>query len=115
LGAHKSELKISAQKTLAHEILSRGQQKTLIAALYIAQLQVYQTYHSLPCVLLIDDLPAELDKHHIALLGRWISNLDLQVFITGIELSSLWDTWPASDKQIKVFHVKHGEINEYQA
>lgn len=115
LGAHKSELKISAQKTLAHEVLSRGQQKTLIAALYVAQLQVYQQINPVPCVLLIDDLPAELDQHHITLLGKWINQLNIQVFITGIALTGLVDAWPASSKPTKVFHVKQGEIVEYHA
>ncbi len=115
IGAHKSELKIRAQGTQAHEVLSRGQQKTLIAALYIAELRVYQSLNSTPCVLLVDDLPAELDRHHVEVLGRWINELDMQVFITGINLGAMLDFWPINTKQRKVFHVKHGNINEYTA
>lgn len=113
LGAHKSELKITARKMAAHEILSRGQQKTLVAALYVAQIQVFQSLSERACVLLIDDVPAELDKHHIHLLGHWVNALNVQVFATGIELASLIEAWPADTKSKKVFHVKHGEVNEY--
>ncbi|MEY4588845.1 MAG: replication and repair protein RecF [Pseudomonadota bacterium] len=112
LGAHKSELKITARKMAAHEILSRGQQKTLIAALFIAQIKVFQTLSGRACVLLIDDVPAELDKQHINLLGRWVNELNVQVFATGIELASLIEAWPLDTKSKKVFHVKHGEVNE---
>jgi DNA replication and repair protein RecF len=115
LGAHKSELKITAQRAPAHEILSRGQQKTLIAALYMAELQVYQELTGMSCVLLVDDLPAELDKLNIALMGRWINELNVQVFITGIDLSAMLDAWPTHNKQVKVFHVKHGLLNEHPA
>lgn len=113
LGAHKSELKITARKMAAHEVLSRGQQKTLVAALYVAQLRVFQALSNRACVLLIDDVPAELDKHHIAVLGRWVNGLNVQVFATGIELASLMKAWPTDTQSIKVFHVKHGEVNEY--
>lgn len=113
LGAHKSELKITARKMAAHEILSRGQQKTLVAALYVAQLRVFQALSNRACVLLIDDVPAELDKEHIAILGRWVNDLNVQVFATGIELANLIEAWPRDTQSIKVFHVKHGEVNEY--
>lgn len=113
LGAHKSELKITARKMAAHELLSRGQQKTLVAALYVAQLSVFQAMSDRACVLLIDDVPAELDKQHIAVLGRWVNNLNVQVFATGIELASLMEAWPSDTQSIRVFHVKHGEVNEY--
>jgi DNA replication and repair protein RecF len=113
IGAHKSELKITARKMAAHEILSRGQQKTLVAALFVAQIRVFQAMSERACVLLIDDVPAELDRHHIALLGHWVNHLNVQVFATGIELGSLTEAWPADTKSKKVFHVKHGEVNEY--
>lgn len=113
LGAHKSELKISARKIAAHEVLSRGQQKTLVAALYVGQIQVFQALTGRACILLIDDVPAELDKSHINLLAGWVNALNVQVFATGIELPSLIEAWPSDKKLKKVFHVKHGEVNEY--
>ncbi len=113
LGAHKSELKITARNMAAHELLSRGQQKTLVAALYVAQLRVFQDLSNRACILLIDDVPAELDKQHIAVLGRWVNALNVQVFASGIELANLLEAWPIDTQSIKVFHVKHGEVNEY--
>ena len=110
IGAHKAELKVVIGKTPAIEILSRGQQKTLIAAMFIAEARVYQTIKQKKPLFLIDDMPAELDSGHQKLLCHWLKDLDTQIFITSIEKNPVLEFW--SDSETKVFHVKHGQIAE---
>jgi recombinational DNA repair ATPase RecF len=44
--------------------ISRGQQKMLVALLRLAQAMYFSEANNRPCVLLYDDLPAELDAEH---------------------------------------------------
>ena len=115
LGPHKADIKFTFNKKPAAEIFSRGQLKSLIAALYVAQMKTYQQFNQLDCLLLIDDLPAELDENNQRRFCGWLAELsNVQIFITGIDLTTTLSFWPAApDSQIsKLFHVKQGQIHE---
>lgn len=115
LGPHKADIRFSFNQKPVAEVFSRGQLKSLIAALYVAQIRVFQRYNPRDCLLLVDDLPAELDLDNLSRLCGWLSQLEkVQIFITGIDLTSTLPHWPAhTDK--KLFHVKQGQINEQPA
>lgn len=116
LGPHKSDIRFIFNKKPLVELFSRGQQKAVVAALYLAQLKVFHSNSARDCLLLLDDLPAELDNGNIQRLCRWIQELsNVQTFITGIELESISNLWPAnvgSDGSKKMFHVKQGQMQE---
>lgn len=115
VGPHKADIRIRIDRKDVSELFSRGQQKSLIAAMYMAQLDVFKSRNRRDCILLIDDLPAELDRGNQQMLCRWVAHLDrVQTFITGIDLSPIIETWPAplSDSECKMFHVKHGQVTE---
>lgn len=116
MGPHKADLKIRFDKKDAAEIFSRGQQKTLVSAMYMAQLAIFQKYNDKDCILLIDDLPAELDPANQKLLCEWVGSLQkVQTFITGIDLQRIIESWPmaVTKEDCKMFHVKHGQVTEY--
>lgn len=109
LGPHKSDLKITLDSRPAVEILSRGQQKMLISALYLAEAKTYKLVIGSNPVFLLDDMPAELDQEHAGLLARGLIQLGGQAFITGVEANRLLNTWPDhKTMNIAMFHVKHG-------
>lgn len=111
LGAHKSEIKVTIKGMPAADILSRGQQKSLIAAFFIAELKLYQELCQRDSVLLIDDLPAELDHQHIDALASWLKELNTQVFVTGIYSDDMLRLKDAlASKPCQMFHVKHGAV-----
>lgn len=111
IGSHKSDLKMTVSGKPAGEILSRGQQKVLIMALFFAKAHVFKAETGKLPVLLLDDLPAELDQTHLTLLGRWLHELDVQVFISSVESESLLSAWKNLDLDApRMFHVKHGEV-----
>lgn len=115
VGPHKSDLKFLVNNKDAVDILSRGQQKTFISAMYMAAMTCYIKNNKQQCMLLIDDLPSELDMEKRKLISEWVCELQLQSFITGIELPSLLESWPTNNKYPpKVFHVKHGVIKELE-
>jgi len=109
-GPHRAELRIKIGKQPAAEILSRGQQKTVVAALKIAQGALFQQESGRRTIYLVDDLASELDEKHRFALCKLLEDLKCQVFITSIDKDKLTDIWqPVASK---VFHVEQGSISE---
>ncbi|WP_426415523.1 DNA replication/repair protein RecF [Aestuariirhabdus sp. LZHN29] len=110
-GPHRADLNVRIGRENAAERLSRGQQKLLVCALKLAQARLFTQKRGQYTVFLVDDLAAELDREHRKVLCQELVLLESQVFVTGIEYESLVGVWPAN-VEIKVFHVKHGNISE---
>jgi DNA replication and repair protein RecF len=104
-GPHRADISVRSGGVAVKEVLSRGQQKLLICAMYLAQV----TQSPIPGILLIDDLPAELDPTRRSRLLEAAANTGAQVFVTATE-ASLIPT--AGWQHEKVFHVEHGEFRE---
>ena len=104
-GPHRADLRLTANGMEATAFLSRGQQKLLVAAIKLALIEHWSALSSQRPILLVDDLPAELDRGHRVDLIRRLETGGAQVFLTAIE----GDLLPvASDAQW--FHVEHGGI-----
>lgn len=107
-GPHRAELSLKVDQVPAQQALSRGQQKLLVAAMRLAQVAIQNESLSEPCILLIDDLAAELDRTHRARLLDLLLETRAQLFVTATEPQLLqWEVATA-----KVFHVEHGEVSE---
>lgn len=114
-GSHRADLKITLNGRDAADILSRGQQKVLVCALKIAQGYVFSRITGRNCIYLVDDLPAELDENHRALLIHWLDAMKTQVFITGVESGTLLEAWQdKADIESKLFHVEQGRVTQRQ-
>lgn len=109
-GPHRADLRIMVGATPANEVLSRGQQKMLASAMKIAQAELLKRLTARKCVFLIDDLPSELDDKSRQNLSGVLSEIDAQVFVTGIEKNALMKLFNHEDS--KMFHVEHGNITE---
>lgn len=77
-GAHNADLYILSNDVKAKHYLSRGQQKIALFAIKLAQMKLLNKH----CILLIDDLTSELDKKHISRLMDFLTNQDIQMFVT---------------------------------
>jgi DNA replication and repair protein RecF len=83
-GPHRADIRLRVGTALAQDVLSRGQQKRLIFSLTLAQATLYQAHQNQACVLLLDDVHAELDAQHFeALLGQAMA-LSMQVVMTSV-------------------------------
>lgn len=109
VGAHRADLILKVNGYKAQNEISRGQQKMLVSALILTQASLYQQYtNKMPCIL-IDDLPAELDKKHQAALFDCLKKMQAQLFITCIHVKDLdFSSW----QQQKMFHVEHGNVQQ---
>lgn len=106
VGPHRADIRFSYASANAADVLSRGQIKTLVCALKLAQCQLMRN-EGLDVLLLIDDLPAELDRARRAALFKLIAKMEVQVFATSIEEGELDESWLLGSKKIKRFHVEH--------
>ncbi|MBT8125286.1 MAG: DNA replication/repair protein RecF [Gammaproteobacteria bacterium] len=107
-GPHRADLKIFLNQQEAAAAASRGQQKLIAASLLLAQIDHIQRYSEQKCVVLLDDIRAELDQQHANALISALQTLGCQVFITAIELDQInLNGW----EDTKVFHVKQGVCN----
>ena len=105
-GPHRANLKIQLNQSNAYLGASRGQQKLIAACLILAQVSHLQKYDSRKCVVLLDDIMAELDAVHTHALFEALQKLKCQIFISTIEPNGM-DLGGWSDT--KMFHVKHGK------
>ncbi len=108
-GPHRAEINIKINGQSAQTGISRGQQKTLVALLRLAQAQQFTEVRKQLCVLLYDDLAAELDTHHREAILSVLSTMQIQLFLTAIEPGQInSDVWPSK----KMFHVEQGCIKD---
>jgi len=103
-GPHRADLLIYAGDHLAKQVLSRGQLKVLVYVLHLAQLDVLQSERSQAAIVLCDDINSELDDFHTNALISQLSDLDSQVFVSGITLDQL-SRYPHHR-----FHMEHGNL-----
>ena len=108
-GPHRADFGVRVAGRLPAEGLSRGQQKLLVIALVLAQAELYRRHAGDACILLIDDLPAELDAGNRARVMRALAALDSQLFVTAIEPGLLDSAaWPGA----RAFRLASGEVRE---
>ena len=106
-GPHKADLYMTLNGVPAKERLSRGEQKTMTAALIMAQAQMICESGEKP-VLMLDDPSSELDETHLGKVLKAGIELDLQILLTGTVLAPVIE---ACESQYTVFHVKHGSVS----
>jgi DNA replication and repair protein RecF len=108
-GPHRAELAIRVQGQSAQTGISRGQQKLLVALLRLAQAQQFTEMKKLSCVLLYDDLAAELDEKNRGLILAELASMQVQLFVTAIEKEQIdLSAW----QQKKMFHVEQGQLKD---
>ena len=79
----------------------------LVALLKLAQTQQFSQSAARHCILLYDDLAAELDKHHRKLILSVLKTMPIQLFLTAIEPGQLnLQEW----SDVRMFHVEHGQL-----
>lgn len=105
-GPHRADLDISLSGNKAINILSRGQQKLLVAALNSVQAKLVIEQIGQTPIILMDDLASELDDANRSLILGKLIEQGCQCFITGTNL--IRDQERTEDK---VFHVEHGELS----
>ena len=86
LGPHRSDLAVTyADKGIAAEDASTGEQKALLIAIVLAQAALQRASRGEPPVLLLDEVAAHLDEARRAALFEALAGLESQTWITGTD------------------------------
>jgi DNA replication and repair protein RecF len=110
-GPNRADIRLRFQGRPVAETFSRGQQKTLVILMKIAQGMVLADVKK-QVTFLLDDINAELDVVHRAMLAQKLDELRCQVFVTSIEPPKPEKLWQQPLPDYRVFHVEHGKLTE---
>ncbi|KAA1174154.1 DNA replication/repair protein RecF [Marinobacter salinexigens] len=111
-GPNRADIRLKFQGRPVAETFSRGQQKTLVILMKIAQGSILSEMGK-QVTFLLDDINAELDIGHRAMLASKLRSLGCQVFITSIEHPEPDVLWPGEEApDYRMFHVEHGKLTE---
>jgi DNA replication and repair protein RecF len=104
VGPHRFDVLLRVQGRLAQEVLSRGQQKMLGAAMALSLTQLVAR-RGQPPTLLLDDPAAELDPERTAILLQEVLALDGQRVLTSLDPQAL-----QREQEAAMFHVEQGQV-----
>lgn len=110
-GPNRADVRLRFQGRPVSETFSRGQQKTLVILMKIAQGMVLSDLGK-QVTFLLDDINAELDVAHRAMLAQKLYELRCQVFLTSIEPPRPEELWQNTMPEYRLFHVEHGHLTE---
>lgn len=108
-GAHRADLLIGLAGGTARELLSRGQKKLVAYALVLAQAQLLRELGQRDCLLLVDDITAELDSDNAGRVMAAVADTATQSIITTLDPKLVTVN---QGENLKVFHVEHGQLSE---
>ncbi|NJM47805.1 MAG: DNA replication/repair protein RecF [Alkalinema sp. RU_4_3] len=106
VGPHRDEVVLTINQTPAREYGSQGQQRTLVLALKLAELELIEAVTGETPLLLLDDVLAELDLQRQNQLLDAIQDR-VQTIITTTHLGSFDAQWLSS---AQIFQVENGTI-----
>lgn len=106
-GPHRDDLRLELAGRTAARRLSRGQEKLVALAMVVAQARLYAADTGRAPVLLLDDLPSELDAQHLARCVEVLSTLECQAFVTSVDEPAALAQWRGPRRW---FHVEQGTL-----
>ncbi len=109
VGPHRADLIFRMGGRDVRQRVSRGQQKLLVYVIRLAQARQLAETGDGSCVLLLDDLPAELDAERRRRVLAMATSIGAQCFVTALERESLAGSGDASPC---LFHVEQGRVRE---
>ncbi len=107
-GCHRADIRFKFAGTEAMLKLSRGQQKLFVCALLLAQASLYEQESQEQVIMLIDDLPAELDEQHRLTLLTLLQDLNIQHIISTTSQSLIANLNPDT---ASFFDINQGNVS----
>ncbi len=107
VGPHRADWSVGYGEIPGRDALSRGQAKLTALACLLAQADDYAAQRGEWPVIALDDLGAELDRHHQQRVLHLLAATPAQVFVTATEtpVALAEHLHPSA-----VFHVEHGAV-----
>lgn len=109
-GPNRADYHFLSFETDISKLVSRGQSKLIFYLLTIVMVNLVKEKSGKNVVLLIDDLPSEVDVYTRNIMTKMIVETGSQVLVTSIE-NDLVKEFQEYTNLTQVFHVEHGTIN----
>lgn len=109
-GPHKADFSFSVAGNSVENTFSRGQLKLLLYALKVTQNSLIESETDKQSILLIDDLPSELGEDTKEKVGQLLAHCSSQIFISSILSESISAVVEPMQRELQMFHVKHGNL-----
>ena len=106
VGPHRDDIEFRINNADAVKFASQGQQRTLVLALKLAELQIIRAKTGFAPILLLDDVLAELDEMRQNFLLKSIEN-DVQTIITSVDTLLFEEEFL---KDVQIFLIENGSI-----
>jgi DNA replication and repair protein RecF len=88
LGPHRADLRvILAEKRIAAELASTGEQKALLISILLAHARLQQAARGEPPLLLLDEIAAHLDANRRIALFEALLRIDSQAWLSGTDVA----------------------------
>ena len=106
LGPHRDDVSFYINNNDSKKYASQGQQRTIVLALKLAELQLIKDKIKTNAILLLDDVLAELDDLRQNFLLNAIGN-DTQTIITSVDTLHFKEEYL---KNVEIFEIKNNSI-----
>ncbi len=106
-GPHMDDLALGVGGRGARPYASQGEQRALVLALRIAEIENLREEHGRPPLLLLDDVSSELDPEKNRHLLAYLARLEAQAFLTTTDLRLLG---PAAGPDAALYRVEAGSF-----
>lgn len=104
IGPHLDDLNFYYDNKLARFFASQGQQRNLVIALKIAEMQTFYRIKGFYPLFLLDEVLSELDYDKRNLLIKYLSEANFQTFMTAVNIDDI------DAEKSAVFHVENGSV-----
>lgn len=104
VGPHLDDLNVYQDGKLARLFSSQGQQRNIVVAIKLAELEVQNKIRGMHPVFLLDEVLAELDHHKKEYLLAHLSKADYQTFLTSV------DSRAGANVEATLTFVKNGNL-----
>ncbi|HIS88606.1 TPA: DNA replication/repair protein RecF [Candidatus Avigastranaerophilus faecigallinarum] len=108
LGPHRDDVSFYINNNDSKKYASQGQQRTIVLALKLAELQLIKDKIKTNAILLLDDVLAELDDLRQNFLLNAIGN-DTQTIITSVDTLHFKEEYL---KNVEIFEIKNNSITQ---
>ena len=106
VGPHRDDIEFKINEIDAVKFASQGQQRTLVLALKLAELEIIKEKTGYSPILLLDDVLAELDETRQNYLLKTISS-DIQTIITSVDTILFEEEFL---KDVQIYCIENGAI-----
>ncbi|MEC7249230.1 MAG: DNA replication and repair protein RecF, partial [Cyanobacteriota bacterium] len=107
VGPHRDEVELVLNGTAARRFGSAGQQRTIVLALKLAELELVGELCGHPPLLLLDDVLAELDPRRQLALLEAVGDTH-QCLVSATHLDAFEGGWRQHSQILKADHLRNG-------